>query len=373
MMREVTFSRNDIQRETSMSRVYEWFQEKLKVREQIRDRMGLPSNKVDNGEKNVSKVSRRERYESKHSERPYSAAATTRSRSTVRKTAENSSRIIGRGKNRLQRPSTAPFSTHSNDPDDDIKLTGRLQTGGFRMRNLFASQRKRILKSTTMKRAEQRRMIGQITDAAEAHAADVEESANMYSYLVGGTATTKKSMARPRTAGGSRARAKGSADESKRIRPTTASSTSIVQRSGSSRPNTNVYDYPTVEQKNDNVKMIEREQWLEERWLKGRADEAADERYKREVDAAMQQWAMNRGRIEEEIARRQESRRYASRSGRYYNNNIFQQRPKSAAASISRRSRPSSASTGIRTVAQQRPVSAAGSLRSPANSQQQVG
>ena len=99
------------------------------------------------------------------------------------------------------------------------------------MRNLFASQRKRILKSTTMKRAEQRRMIGQITDAAEAHAADVEESANMYSYLVGGTATTKKSMARPRTAGGSRARAKGSADESKRIRPTTASSTSIVQRS----------------------------------------------------------------------------------------------------------------------------------------------
>ena len=122
------------------------------------------------------------------------------------------------------------------------------------MRNLFASQRKRILKSTTMKRAEQRRMIGQITDAAEAHAADVEESANMYSYLVGGTATTKKSMARPRTAGGSRARAKGSADESKRIRPTTASSTSIVQRSGSSRPSTNVYDYPTVEQKNDNVK-----------------------------------------------------------------------------------------------------------------------
>ena len=244
MMREVTFSRNDIQRETSMSRVYEWFQEKLKVREQIRDRMGLPSNKVDNGEKNVSKVSRRERYESKHSERPYSAAATTRSRSTVRKTAENNSRIIGRGKNRLQRPSTAPFSTQGNDPDDDVKLTGRLQTGGFRMRNLFASQRKRILKSTTMKRAEQRRMIGQITDAAEAHAADVEESANMYSYLVGGTATTKKSMARPRTAGDSRARAKGSAGESKRVRPTTSSSNSIVQRSGSSRPNTNVYDYP---------------------------------------------------------------------------------------------------------------------------------
>ena len=61
MMREVTFSRNDIQRETSMSRVYEWFQEKLKVREQIRERMGLPSNKVDNGENNVSKVSRREK------------------------------------------------------------------------------------------------------------------------------------------------------------------------------------------------------------------------------------------------------------------------------------------------------------------------
>ena len=134
-----------------------------------------------------------------NSERPYSAAATT-AQLFLRKT-ENNSRIIGRGNNRVQRPSTAPFSTHSNDPDDDIKLTGRLQTGGFRMRNLFASQRKRILKSTTMKRAEQRRMIGQITDAAEAHAADVEESANMYSYLVGGTATTKKSMARPRTAG----------------------------------------------------------------------------------------------------------------------------------------------------------------------------
>ena len=77
-------------------------------------------------------------------------------------------------------------------------------------------------------------MIGQITDAAEAHAADVEESANMYSYLVGGTATTKKSKARPRAAGGGRARATGSTDESKRVRPTTSSSTSIAARSGSS-------------------------------------------------------------------------------------------------------------------------------------------
>ena len=50
---------------------------------------------------------------------------------------------------------------------------------------------------------------------------------------------------------------------------------------------------------------------------------------------------------------------------------FFRKGLKSAAASISRRSRPSSASTGIRTVAQQRPVSAAGSLRSPAKSQQQ--
>ena len=58
MMREVTFSRNDLQRKTSLSRVYEWFQGKLKVREQIRERMGLPSNKVNQDEKNVSKVSR---------------------------------------------------------------------------------------------------------------------------------------------------------------------------------------------------------------------------------------------------------------------------------------------------------------------------
>ena len=151
-------------------------------------------------------------------------------------------------------------------------------------------------------------------------------------------------------------------------RPTTASSSSIVRhRSGASKPNANVYDYPKVEQKSDKEKTIEQEQWLEERWLKGRSDEAADERYKREVDSAMQQWAMNRGRIEEEIARRQESRRYASRSGRYYNNDIFQQRPKSAAATMSRRSRPTSASStsGMRSVAQQRPVSAVGALRSP--------
>ena len=64
----------------------------------------------------------------------------------------------------------------------------------------------------------------------------------------------------------------------------------------------------------------ERDQWLEETWLRGRSLDAADERNQKEITAAMQQWAMNRGRIEEEIMRRQESRRYISRSGRYYAN-----------------------------------------------------
>ena len=89
---------------------------------------------------------------------------------------------------RIKGDLTAPFSSSGND---NIKLTGRLQTGGFKMRNLFASQRKRILKSTNMKRSDQRRMIGQITDAAEAHAADIEKSANMYSYLIGGSVAKK--------------------------------------------------------------------------------------------------------------------------------------------------------------------------------------
>ena len=38
----------------------------------------------------------------------------------------------------------------------------------------------------------------------------------------------------------------------------------------------------------------------------------------------MQQWAMNRSRIEEEIMRRQESRRYASRSGEFIQQRVIQ-------------------------------------------------
>ena len=70
-------------------------------------------------------------------------------------------------------------------------------------------------------------------------------------------------------------------------------------------PNTNVYDYPTVEQKADNEKMIEKGAVVGRKVVEGRADEAADERYKREVDAAMQQWAESWK--DREIARRQES------------------------------------------------------------------
>ena len=118
-------------------------------------------------------------------------------------------------------------------------------------------------------------MIGQITDAAEAHAADIEESANMYSYLIGGSVAKKKS--RPRTAGANSNRQGVKNLVSHATRPTTASSSSIVRhRSGASKPNANVYDYPKVEQKSDKEKTIEQEQWLEERWLKGRSDEAAD-------------------------------------------------------------------------------------------------
>ena len=76
---------------------------------------------------------------------------------------------------------------------------------------------------------------------------------------------------------------------------------------------------------------------MEETWLRGRSLDAADQRNQAEILAAMQQWAMNRGRIEEEIMRRQESRRYVARSGRFYAEAGSYQRVQSEAAELSSR------------------------------------
>ena len=64
MMLEVTFSRNDLQRQTSLSRVHAWFQDKLKARNALRERAGFPSdNAVFRDEQKNEKRSRRDLYE----------------------------------------------------------------------------------------------------------------------------------------------------------------------------------------------------------------------------------------------------------------------------------------------------------------------
>ena len=90
----------------------------------------------------------------------------------------------------------------------------------------------------------------------------------------------------------------------------------------------------------------ERDQWLEETWLRGRSLDAADQRNQNEITAAMQQWAMNRGRIEEEIMRRQESRRYVARSGRFYAANGSYQKVQSEASSMRDRATYGGAAAG---------------------------
>ena len=348
LMREITFSKNELQRQTSLSRVHAWFGEKMAVREKLREQQGLPSDSAFfSDEGGVAKLSRRSRYER------------TPSSDLLRPSTVNGP-VAGSGASavRMKRPSTAPVASQF----EDVKLTGRLQMGGIKMRNLFASQRRRILKAASVSRAEQRRMIGQIADAQEAHAVDVEESNNMYSYLIG---PNEKKTLRPRTASSKNMTKPSdtSGKPSTHGRPRTA---------GAPVPHQHVLPPETKEETKREA--IEQERWLEQRWLQGRSDEAADERFKREVKSAMQQWAMNRGRIEEEISRRQESRRYASRSGRYYNGDGFaavgsgfRSRPQSAAAATRiPRSRPSSAASGMtRAVKMQRPVSAAGTTRSP--------
>uniref|UniRef100_A0A7S1E580 AAA+ ATPase domain-containing protein n=3 Tax=Hemiselmis andersenii TaxID=464988 RepID=A0A7S1E580_HEMAN len=73
---------------------------------------------------------------------------------------------------------------------------------------------------------------------------------------------------------------------------------------------------------------------VKELWLRKRQEEDMDRRSEMEVQEAMQWWAQNRARIEEEISRRQESIRFASQTARLHS------RP--ASAFTTARSRPGS-------------------------------
>lgn len=78
---------------------------------------------------------------------------------------------------------------------------------------------------------------------------------------------------------------------------------------------------------------------VKELWLRKRQEEDMDRKSELEVQEAMNWWAQNRARIEEEISRRQESIRYASQTARLHS------RPASAYTQA-RSSRPVSAYTG---------------------------
>lgn len=218
----------------------------------------------------------------------------------------------------------------TDQEQDRVVITGRLSQGRFRTRNLFQSQRHRVQSNVTS-RTEKRRQFNEISKAEHLHHADISESRRSHQHLIRERASDR--VKRPSSAA-------------------SINSKSSKQRGGQSRPATassvagNIYKYPrsesgsaptatTSSRGNDisgggdssgnnnmtspSARVIrERDQWLEETWLRGRSLDAADKRNQAEITAAMQQWAMNRGRIEEEIMRRQESRRYVARSGRFY-------------------------------------------------------
>jgi hypothetical protein len=261
--------------------------------------------------------------------RPASAAA-----SAARRQGRN-----GRGSSASSR---RPATASSGAQRDGVVITGRLNQGGFRVRNLFASQRHRV-QSHVLSRAEKRKKLHDIQRAEQLHRADVDESLRSHQHLLKEKTTITRSRVSPATAGMDKQRPSSAAPTSGG-RNARAGSAPRRPASASSSVAGNVFKYPqasssgtagtatststasaaggTTKRHSTAVVSLraarERDQWLEETWLRGRSLDAADERNQKEITAAMQQWAMNRGRIEEEIMRRQESRRYVSRSGRYY-------------------------------------------------------
>ena len=251
-----------------------------------------------------------------------------------------------------------PQSATIRATGERVAITGRLNQGGFRVRNLFRSQRSRV-QSTVLSRADKRRHLHEINKAERLHHADLNESRRSHQHLLRERPSASLSgrrapQPRPTSA------APGLASSSSSASSYSASSRGPAVASSQAG---NVYKYPRVGNTpvarattseaaasgsagvaaSSSLRLTrERDQWLEEQWLRGRSMDAADRRNQEEITAAMQQWAMNRGRIEEEIMRRQESRRYVARSGRFYAEVGSYQRVQSAAASV----RPASAAAG---------------------------
>ena len=277
--------------------------------------------------------------------RPASAAA-------ARRREINRSGRSGGGGGGGSRPATAGASGGHRD---GVSITGRLNQGGYMVRNLFRSQRHRI-SSHVLSRAQKRKQLSDIQKAELLHRADVNESLRSHQHLLkekttvpnrrqtfhtsgpdGGATNTAQ---RPKSAVPARRASGGSASggtTTSNKRPASASnvhkyptsstpstSSSSSSSSSASSASTAAPPPPSTTQPPGQPRQHrarasspvvslrqarERDQWLEETWLRGRSLDAADERNQAEITAAMQQWAMNRGRIEEEIMRRQESRR----------------------------------------------------------------
>ena len=66
---------------------------------------------------------------------------------------------------------------------DGVVITGRLNQGGYRVRNLFASQRNRV-QSHVLSRAEKRKKLHDIQKAETLHRADVDESLRSHQHLL---------------------------------------------------------------------------------------------------------------------------------------------------------------------------------------------
>mmetsp|Transcript_24395 Transcript_24395/g.47351 ORF Transcript_24395/g.47351 Transcript_24395/m.47351 type:complete len:660 (+) Transcript_24395:93-2072(+) len=112
-----------------------------------------------------------------------------------------------------------------------------------------------------------------------------------------------------------------------------AAEAKVRQKQGGARPATSAGERPGQQVYASDAT----DRAVKELWLRKRQEEDMDRRSELEVQEAMQWWAQNRARIEEEISRRQESIRYASQTARLHS------RPASAFTTV--RSRPGTAST----------------------------
>jgi hypothetical protein len=383
MLRETMFAKTSTQRDAYLSRIHDWYSEHMNKGGRPESGGGNSggmgggqpeSNEterlVGSPERQRERQARAERYSTKgpnwKQPRPKSATTNVFLAGTTAGTEHDAAinQFKHTAPSSLSRPASAAAArraahrgagtrrpaTASNDRGGSgVLITGRLNQGGYMVRNLFRSQRNRV-NGNVLSRAQKRKQLSDIQKAEQLHRADVNESLRSHQHLLKEKTTIVRSSThynrsstneRPKsaaTAVGISSGRGGTTSSNTYKRPVSASNAYKYPKSSSSTTtNADIDTQDSSPQSNSNTSDVsktarmskanpvlslrqarERDQWLEETWLRGRSLDAADERNQAEITAAMQQWAMNRGRIEEEIMRRQESRRYVARSGRYY-------------------------------------------------------